>query len=46
MDANTLLADEARRIQASGVLGEAKMRRLFDYLAQDCQHYSKRDADF
>jgi hypothetical protein len=33
MDANTLLADEARRIQASGVLGEAKMRRLFDYLA-------------
>jgi hypothetical protein len=32
MDANAALAEESMRIQASGVLGEAKMRRLFDYL--------------
>ncbi len=30
---NITLDQEAKRIQASGVLGEAKMRRLFDYLA-------------
>jgi hypothetical protein len=33
MDPNSTLEEETRRIQASGVLGEAKMRRLFDYLA-------------
>ncbi len=33
MEPNAALDREARRIQASGVLGEAKMRRLFDYLA-------------
>src|SRR5580692_9975433 len=32
MSSNTALAEESMRIQASGVLGEAKMRRLFDYL--------------
>jgi hypothetical protein len=32
MDANTFLKHEAQRIQASGILGEAKMRRLFEYL--------------
>jgi hypothetical protein len=33
MEPNAALDREAKRIQASGVLGEAKMRRLFDYLA-------------
>src|SRR5580658_343724 len=33
MDPINTLEQETRRIQASGVLGEAKMRRLFDYLA-------------
>jgi hypothetical protein len=33
MEPNILLDREAKRIRASGVLGEAKMRRLFDYLA-------------
>jgi hypothetical protein len=33
MDPNAALIAEATRIQASGVLGEARMRRLFDYLA-------------
>jgi hypothetical protein len=33
MDATAALAEEVRRIQASGVLGEARMRRLFEYLA-------------
>ena len=33
MDATAALVEESRRIQASGVLGEAKMRALFDYLA-------------
>jgi hypothetical protein len=33
MDSNITLNQEAQRVQASGVLGEAKMRRLFDYLA-------------
>lgn len=33
MDPNIALELEAKRVQASGVLGEAKMRRLFDYLA-------------
>jgi hypothetical protein len=32
MEPNIPLEREAKRIQASGVLGEAKMRRLFDYL--------------
>jgi hypothetical protein len=32
MDTGSVLGEESRRIQASGVLGEAKMRRLFDYL--------------
>src|SRR5580698_1659489 len=33
MESNIPLEREAKRIQASGVLGEARMRRLFDYLA-------------
>lgn len=33
MDPTIALDREAKRIQASGVLGEAKMRHLFDYLA-------------
>jgi len=33
MDPINTLEQETRRVQASGVLGEAKMRRLFDYLA-------------
>lgn len=33
MESNVPLEREAKRIQASGVLGEARMRRLFDYLA-------------
>jgi hypothetical protein len=33
MDPNSALEQETRRVQASGVLGEARMRRLFDYLA-------------
>jgi hypothetical protein len=33
MDANAALIEESKRIQASGVLGEARLRRLFDYLA-------------
>jgi hypothetical protein len=33
MDPNITLNQEAQRVQASGVLGEAKMRHLFDYLA-------------
>jgi hypothetical protein len=33
MDPIKTLEQETRRVQASGVLGEAKMRRLFDYLA-------------
>jgi hypothetical protein len=33
MDADSPLDIEARRVQASGILGEARMRRLFDYLA-------------
>jgi hypothetical protein len=32
MDTQAALSEESKRIQASGVLGEAKMRRLFDYL--------------
>jgi hypothetical protein len=32
VDPHAALSQEAKRIQASGVLGEAKMRRLFDYL--------------
>lgn len=33
MDPNNTLEQETRRVRESGVLGEAKMRRLFDYLA-------------
>jgi hypothetical protein len=33
MDASAALVEESKRIQSSGVLGEAKMRALFDYLA-------------
>ncbi|MGC1519958.1 MAG: hypothetical protein WA803_00340 [Steroidobacteraceae bacterium] len=33
MDPINTLEQETRRVQASGVLGEARMRRLFDYLA-------------
>jgi hypothetical protein len=33
MEPNAPLDREAKRIQTSGVLGEAKLRRLFDYLA-------------
>jgi hypothetical protein len=32
VDTHAALSEESKRIQASGVLGEAKMRRLFDYL--------------
>jgi hypothetical protein len=32
MDTRSVLSEESKRIRASGVLGEAKMRRLFDYL--------------
>jgi hypothetical protein len=35
MDESGALREEARRLQTSGVLGEAKLRRLFDYLV-DC----------
>jgi hypothetical protein len=37
MDSNIALDREAKRIQASGVLGEARMRRLFDYLVSCSQ---------
>jgi len=33
MDPINTMQQETRRVQASGVLGEARMRRLFDYLA-------------
>jgi hypothetical protein len=32
MDDNALISAEAGRLQSSGVLGEARLRRLFDYL--------------
>jgi hypothetical protein len=32
MEPNITLVQEVKRIQASGVLGESRMRRLFDYL--------------
>jgi hypothetical protein len=32
MDESAVLREEAARIQSSGVLGEARLRRLFDYL--------------
>jgi hypothetical protein len=34
MDESGVLREEARRLQTSGVLGEAKLRRLFDYLVE------------
>lgn len=35
MDDNAAIRTEAERLQASGMLGEARLRRLFDYLV-DC----------
>lgn len=32
MDNNSAIRQEAERVQSSGVLGEARLRRLFDYL--------------
>jgi hypothetical protein len=34
MDDNPIIRLEAERLQSSGVLGEARMRRLFDYLVE------------
>jgi hypothetical protein len=35
MDANSVLREQAERMQASGVLGESRLRRLFDYLVEN-----------
>jgi hypothetical protein len=34
MDPNGVLRQQAERLQASGVLGESRLRRLFDYLVE------------
>jgi hypothetical protein len=34
MDSNSVLRQQAERMQASGVLGESRLRRLFDYLVE------------
>ena len=34
MDPNSVLRQQAERLQASGVLGESRLRRLFDYLVE------------
>ena len=34
MDSNSVLRQQAERMQASGLLGESRLRRLFDYLVE------------